>query len=215
MIKLGVNIDHVATLRQARYREAPDSPHAEPSLLDAARAAVAGGADSITVHLREDRRHIIDADVALLRRELAVPMNLEMGNAPEIVAIARQTKPAYACLVPENRAEVTTEGGLDVAGNRAAVAETVAALQANGTKVSLFIDAEPAQVEAAAATGAAMIELHTGAFANAQGAAREAEVAKLAEAARLVRRRAAVNLHAGSRPARKSPSSARAAPRQK
>lgn len=182
---LGVNIDHVVTLRQARYRQMLDSPNAEPSVLAAAQVAEAAGADSITVHLRADRRHIQDADVFLLRREIGTKLNLEMGNTPEILAIALKVRPDFVCMVPESREEVTTEGGLDVAGQRDALRATVAALRANGTRVSMFIDPDEAQVRASAEVGAEMIELHTGTFANHAGALRAAETARLAAAARL------------------------------
>ena len=180
---LGVNVDHVATLRQARYRTMVGAHNVEPSVLQAARDALGAGAHSITVHLRADRRHIQDADVHELRAEPGLLMNLEMGNTPEIVEIALGVKPAYACLVPENREEVTTEGGLDVAGQLAALTETVGRLEANDTRVSLFIDPDEAQVRAAAAAGASMIELHTGTFANEQGEGRQTEVARLVAAA--------------------------------
>jgi pyridoxine 5-phosphate synthase len=179
MLKLGVNIDHAATLRQARYARMPGAPNEEPCLLAAARECEAAGAHSITIHLREDRRHIQDRDVHLMRRELKVPLNLEMGNTPEIVGIACAVKPDYVCLVPENREEITTEGGLDVVRFREAVGTTVRRLQDAGIKVSLFIDPDPAQVEASGTLRADMIELHTGAYANESGAAREAELARL------------------------------------
>ncbi len=182
MLKLGVNIDHVATLRQARYARTPGAHNEEPSILAAARECEAAGAHSITVHLREDRRHIHDRDVHLLRRELRVPMNLEMGNTPEILGIACRIAPAYVCLVPENREEITTEGGLDVARLRAALAPTIRRLQDGGTRVSLFIDPEPDHVDASGELGADMIELHTGAYANNTGAAREEELARLVAA---------------------------------
>lgn len=182
MLKLGVNIDHVVTLRQARYARTPGVPHEEPSILAAARACEDAGAHSITVHLREDRRHIQDRDVDLLRRELRVPLNLEMGNAPEIVRIACRTAPAYACLVPENREEITTEGGLDVVTHREAIRTTTQRLKDSGTKVSLFIDPIPAQIEAAAAIGADMIELHTGTYANLPAGQRDEELARLVAA---------------------------------
>jgi pyridoxine 5-phosphate synthase len=166
-LKLGVNIDHVATLRQARYRSMLESANAEPSVVEAARLCVGVGADSITVHLRADRRHIQDKDVFDLRESLETKLNLEMGNTPEILAIALEVGPDFVCLVPENREEVTTEGGLDVAGQRDAIRETVERLQESGAKVSLFIDAEEAQVAASAEVGGDMVELHTGAFANA------------------------------------------------
>lgn len=184
-LKLGVNIDHVATLRQARYREMLDQPQAEPAILEAALVAEAAGADSITIHLRADRRHIQDGDVATLRRNIGTKLNLEMGNTPEILAIALATRPDFVCMVPEHREEVTTEGGLDVASQQNALRETVARLQDNGTSVSLFIDPDLEQVRASAAVGARMIELHTGAFANRTGAARAAETARLAAAAEL------------------------------
>jgi pyridoxine 5-phosphate synthase len=159
-VKLGVNIDHVATLRQARQAAYPDP-------VTAAAIAELAGASGITVHLREDRRHIQDRDVELLLQTVQTKVNLEMAVAPEMVERALTLRPQCACLVPEKRAEITTEGGLDVAGQAAVVAEAVQRLQGNGTIVSLFIDPDEAQVAAAAATGAAFIELHTGRFANA------------------------------------------------
>ncbi|MBX7210717.1 MAG: pyridoxine 5'-phosphate synthase [Verrucomicrobiaceae bacterium] len=184
-IHLGVNIDHVVTLRQARYREMLDSPNAEPSVLQAALEAEAAGAHSITVHLRADRRHIQDADVRLLRKEIATKLNLEMGNTPEILAIALDVRPDFVCMVPEHRQEVTTEGGLDVAGQKEVLRDTVSKLQANGTNVSMFIDPDLDQVRASAEIGARMIELHTGTFANHLGAERAKEVARLKAAAEL------------------------------
>ncbi|MCB1228473.1 MAG: pyridoxine 5'-phosphate synthase [Verrucomicrobiales bacterium] len=184
-LHLGVNVDHVATLRQARYRTMPTAHQVEPSVVEATRMALAAGAHSITVHLRADRRHIQDADVHALRAERGMLLNLEMGNTPEIVEIALRVKPDFACLVPEQREEVTTEGGLDAAGTRQSLEPTVRALEANGTRVSLFIDPEPEQVRTAAAVGASMIELHTGTFANETGAARAAEAVRLAAAAEL------------------------------
>jgi pyridoxine 5-phosphate synthase len=185
MLRLGVNIDHIATLRQARYARTPGAHNVEPSILEAAREAEAGGAHSITVHLREDRRHIQDADVHLLRRELNVKLNLELGNASEIVDIACGVRADYACLVPEKREEVTTEGGLDAVVHHAALERTIARLHTAGTQVSLFIDPVPAQVEAAAALGAEMIELHTGHYANETGKARAAELERLIAAGAL------------------------------
>jgi pyridoxine 5-phosphate synthase len=182
---LGVNIDHVVTLRQARYRTMLASPHAEPSVLTAALESEAAGAHSITVHLRADRRHIQDADVRLLRANIGTKLNLEMGNTPEILAIALEVRPDFVCMVPENREEVTTEGGLDVAGQRGALRSTVKALGDNGTRVSMFIDPDLEQVRASAEIGAAMIELHTGTFANHTGAVRDAEVRRLIAAAEL------------------------------
>lgn len=182
-LKLGVNIDHVATLRQARYSTLPDLLTAEPNLLAAAHEAEANGADSITIHLRQDRRHIQDRDVFELREQIHTLMNLEMGNTEEILAIALMVKPAFVCLVPENRQEVTTEGGLDVAGADDSLQRTIEALREAGIRVSLFIDPDTRQVEAAAATGAEMIELHTGAFANADVAGGLEELAALKESA--------------------------------
>jgi pyridoxine 5-phosphate synthase len=182
---LGVNVDHVVTLRQARYRQMLESPNAEPSVLAAALLAEQAGAHSITIHLRADRRHIQDADVFVLRREIKTKLNLEMGNTAEILAIALKARPDFVCMVPENREEVTTEGGLDVAGQREALKATVRALEANGTRVSMFIDPDPAQVRASAEIGASMIELHTGTFANHAGVERAAEVQRLMGAAEL------------------------------
>lgn len=184
-LKLGVNIDHVATLRQARYSTLLDSPNAEPVLLDLAREALAGGADSITIHLRHDRRHIQDRDVSTIRREVQAPLNLEMGNSAEMLAIALETKPDFVCLVPENRQEITTEGGLDVASQISALRPTIESLQSSGTLVSLFIDPDLEQVRASRESGAAMIELHTGAFANEFGAERAEELSRLIVAAKL------------------------------
>ncbi len=157
--RLGVNIDHVATLRNARGGWHPDP-------LAAAQAAVRAGADGITLHLREDRRHIRDDDVTRLRAALTVPMNLEMAATAEMTAIAQAVRPHACCLVPERREEVTTEGGLDVAGGLATLRPVVAALAKAGIRVSLFIDPDPAQLRAAAAVGAAVVELHTGAYAE-------------------------------------------------
>lgn len=197
MLKLGVNIDHVATLRQARYATMLDSPNAEPVLLEAALMAEGAGADSITVHLRADRRHLQDRDLYALREGIATKLNLEMGNSAEILAIGLEVKPDFVCLVPENREEITTEGGLDVVGNFAALRPTVAALKANGALVSLFIDAEPEQVAAAKEVGGAMVELHTGGFANAEpGAGREAIVDGL-EAAAVQANRLGLQVNAG------------------
>lgn len=181
---LGVNIDHVATLRQARYAGVQGLPFApEPTVLSAAQAALQGGADSITLHVREDRRHMQDEDAFAVRREIPLPLNLEMGATPAMLEVALRLKPDYVCLVPERRQEVTTEGGLDVAGRVPELRELVSALMANGSKVSMFIDPEPAQVQASAEVGAPMIELHTGCFANTDGAAQQAEVQRLTLAA--------------------------------
>ncbi|MGK0189903.1 MAG: pyridoxine 5-phosphate synthase [Verrucomicrobiales bacterium] len=178
-LKLGVNIDHVATLRQARYALMPESRNIEPNLLLAAMEAEDAGADSITIHLREDRRHIIDSDVFLVREHIRTQLNLEMGNTPEILAIALQAAPDFVCLVPENRAEITTEGGLDVAGNRDALADTLEQLQSASIQVSMFVDPDLAQIEASASIGADIVELHTGAFAGAEGDARQQELNRL------------------------------------
>lgn len=184
-LHLGVNIDHVATLRQARYRTMLGAHNVEPSVLQAAQEAESAGAHSITVHLRADRRHIVDADVTLLRKEISTKLNLEMGNTAEIVAIALQVKPDFVCMVPEHREEVTTEGGLDVVGQREALRETVRRLEDNGTRVSMFIDPDLDQVRASADIGASMIELHTGTFANNLGTERQAEALRLQAAAEL------------------------------
>ncbi len=177
MIRLGVNIDHVATLRQARRTT-------YPSLVDAAAACEQAGAHGITIHLREDRRHIQDADVYTLRKTLKTRMNLELANTPEIVAIALAVKPDEVCMVPERREELTTEGGLDVAGQQKALLPVVAKLKAAGIAVSMFIAPDLRQVEASAAVGAPYIELHTGAYAEQTGVAREEELQRLIQAAR-------------------------------
>ena len=182
---LGVNIDHVATLRQARYAMNPDAPILEPSILEAALEAKAGGADSITVHVREDRRHMQDDDARLIRREIDLPLNLELANTAEMVAFACELKPDFACLVPEKREEVTTEGGLDVVGNQESLRQTVGKLQSMGIRVSLFIDSERAQIKAAADVGAEMIELHTGTFALTTGNEHESEIKRLQSGAEL------------------------------
>jgi pyridoxine 5-phosphate synthase len=176
MARLGVNIDHVATVRQARRVAYPDP-------LELARAAEAGGADAITVHLREDRRHIHDADVVALRAALRVPMNLEMAATDEMVTIALRTRPEDVCVVPERRAEVTTEGGLDVVGHERELRDAVARLRAGGIRVSLFVDPDPAQLDASARIGAEAVELHTGRYADARDAPSVAsELATLARA---------------------------------
>lgn len=158
-LKLGVNIDHVATVRQARKTVYPDP-------LDAAKICAAAGAHGITVHLREDRRHIQDHDVRAVKAWGGLPVNLEMGNHPEIVAIALDVKPDEVCLVPEKRQELTTEGGLDVAGQFAALEKTVHALRDAGVVVSMFIDPDPAQIQASAKLGAPFVELHTGTYCD-------------------------------------------------
>ncbi|MGJ8724556.1 MAG: pyridoxine 5'-phosphate synthase [Roseibacillus sp.] len=180
---LGVNVDHVATLRQARYALLPDSPNAEPSPYAACEEAEKGGADSITIHVRGDRRHMQEKDAFEIRSKCSLPLNLEMGNTPEMLALALKLKPDFVCLVPETREEVTTEGGLDVVSNFEGTKETVSVLQQAGIKVSLFIDPDAPQVEAAGKIGSEMIELHTGAFANATGEAEAAELVRLSNAA--------------------------------
>ncbi|HXS27077.1 MAG TPA: pyridoxine 5'-phosphate synthase [Steroidobacteraceae bacterium] len=177
-IALGVNIDHVATLREARRARYPDPAHA-------ALAAEMAGADSITLHLREDRRHIRDHDVHALKGLLQTRMNLEMAVTDEMIDIAREVRPADCCLVPERRAEITTEGGLDAAGQAAHIAEAAVALRESGIRVALFIDPEPRQVEAAARIGVPAIELHTGAYSEAAGAQRAIELERLHASARL------------------------------
>ena len=183
MLKLGVNIDHVATLREARYR---GRGAGEPDPVAAALACEAAGAHGITAHLREDRRHIQDRDVWKLRETIRTRLNLEMANAPEIVEIALRLKPDITCIVPERRQEVTTEGGLDVVASRASITETRQRLNDAGIEVSLFIAPEPTQIEAAAQTGSQFIELHTGAFAESFGhpEEREKEVSRLVAAAK-------------------------------
>lgn len=176
-MKLGVNIDHVATLRQQRGT-------VYPSPLDAAAACEKGGADGITIHLREDRRHIQDADLYALKKALRIPLNLEMANSPEIVDIAAATKPAEVCLVPERRQELTTEGGLDAAGQLEALKPSVAKLKAAGIVVSLFIEPSIRQLDAAAALGAPVVELHTGKYCDLAGEAREVELLRLVAAAK-------------------------------
>jgi pyridoxine 5-phosphate synthase len=182
-MKLGVNIDHVATLRQARYSFSLDSPNAEPDLVAAASACERAGAHGITIHLRADRRHIQDRDVERLRASINTKLNLEMGNTPEILDVALRILPEEVCLVPENRAEITTEGGLDAAGQIKPLTPTVQRLQKAGIRVSLFIEPEADQIEAARQLGAEMIELHTGAFSNASGKGREREIQRLRTAA--------------------------------
>jgi pyridoxine 5-phosphate synthase len=177
-ILLGVNIDHVATLRQARRVSYPDP-------VEAARLAERGGANGITVHLREDRRHINDHDVERLRAAVTCKLNLEMAATVEMRSKALAIRPDDACIVPERREELTTEGGLDAAGQRAALGDLVVALRKAGIRVSLFIDPDPRQIEAAAESGATVVELHTGAYADARDPYRlEAELARLRSAAR-------------------------------
>jgi pyridoxine 5-phosphate synthase len=175
-IALGVNVDHVATVRQARRGRHPDPVHA-------ALVAEQAGADSITMHLREDRRHIIDRDPFALRDLLQTRINLEMAVTDEMVAIATRLQPADCCLVPERRQEVTTEGGLDVRSGLAAVRAATGELAAAGIRVALFIDPDEAQVDAAVAAGAAAVELHTGAYAESSGGQRAKELRRLVRAA--------------------------------
>lgn len=186
MIKLGVNIDHVATVRQARKESVPD-------VVAAAKAAIEGGATGITAHLREDRRHIQDRDIEQLKQSISVPLNLEMAAVGPIVDIAVAVKPAWCCLVPEKRQELTTEGGLDVLSVEDALKETVARLQSAGIKVSLFIDADCRFIEASNRVGADAIEIHTGNYARMwkESAGAEAmfkpELQKIREAALLAK----------------------------
>ncbi|AOX04595.1 pyridoxine 5'-phosphate synthase [Moorena producens PAL-8-15-08-1] len=172
MLTLGVNIDHIATIRQARRTVEPDP-------VAAAVLAELAGADGITAHLREDRRHIQHRDIALLRQTVRTHLNLEMAPTDEMVAIALEVKPDYVTLVPEKREEVTTEGGLDVAGQMPRLSEVVAQLQRAGIPVSLFIDADPAQIDASAKTKAKFIELHTGSYAEATDEVSQAKELKV------------------------------------
>ena len=191
-LRLGVNVDHVATIRNARGGRHPDP-------VRAAQIAIAAGADGITAHLREDRRHIRDEDIARLKAEIAKPLNLEMAATEQMVAIAIATRPHAACLVPERREERTTEGGLDVAGQREQLAPAVAQLRGAGIRVSLFIAADPAQIAAAAAVGAPVIEIHTGAWCDALAegrAAAQAEWQRIEDGARLARG-LGLEVHAG------------------
>lgn len=191
MLLLGVNIDHCATLRQARYRDAGTTAGGaiEPDPVAFAFAAERAGADGITVHLREDRRHIQERDVWRLRESIATRLNLEMASAPLMIALALKLKPDSVCLVPENRQEITTEGGLDVLGNRSRVADCIAAMGAAGIATSLFIDPDESQIALSAELRAPWVELHTGAYAHVYASARRA-----AEFERL--RRGAVQAHA-------------------
>jgi pyridoxine 5-phosphate synthase len=193
VIRLGVNVDHVATVRNARGGRHPDP-------LKAAEIAVAAGADGITAHLREDRRHIVDDDVVRLKERINKPLNLEMAATPEMIGIARKLKPHAACIVPERRQERTTEGGLDAAGQREALRAAVSELAAAGIRVSLFIAAEPAQIEAAVAVGAPVIEIHTGAWCDAlaagNAAAAAAEFERIVLGARMAKN-AGLEVHAG------------------
>jgi pyridoxine 5-phosphate synthase len=181
VIALGVNIDHVATLRQARRGRYPDP-------LYAALMAEEAGADSITLHLREDRRHIQDRDVTLLREALQTRMNLEMAVTEQMIRIAQKVLPQDCCLVPESRQELTTEGGLNVVEHSARIGDAVTALGASGVRVSLFIDPDPEQIEAAQRAGAPVIELHTGTYADSTGAARAREFERLCTGAKFAAR---------------------------
>ncbi|HAT36699.1 MAG TPA: pyridoxine 5'-phosphate synthase [Rhodospirillaceae bacterium] len=176
-LRLGVNIDHVATVRNARGGEHPDP-------LRAARMAIAAGADGITAHLREDRRHIVDADIELLKAEIDRPLNLEMAATAEMQKIALAVRPHAACIVPEKREERTTEGGLDAIGAKDALTDFVAPLGEAGIRVSLFIEPSPAQLDAAKELGAPVVELHTGRYCEEIGDRRVEELARIAEAAR-------------------------------
>ena len=189
MPELGVNIDHVATLRQARKTYEPDP-------VAAAVLAQLGGADAITIHLREDRRHIQDRDVRLLKETVPIKLNLELSVADEIVGIACQVKPDQATIVPERREEVTTEGGLDVVTHKAAVAKAAQRLRAAGIKVSLFLDPDPRQIELAGQLGADAVELHTGQYALTRGAAQHQQLVALTNAGKLVKD-LGLALHAG------------------
>jgi pyridoxine 5-phosphate synthase len=186
---LGVNIDHVATLRQARYLGLLDSPNCEPNTLEAASACERAGAQGITIHLRADRRHIQDQDVFRLRNSLITKLNLELGNTSEILETALQVLPDEVCLVPENRQEITTEGGLDVVKNTKPLRKTVDRLQSAGIRVSMFIEPMGEQIHAAADLGAEVVELHTGAYANAVPDFREDELERLRAAQKLATER--------------------------
>ncbi len=186
MLKLGVNIDHVATLRQARYRNREETSRSEPDPVAAALACERAGCHGITAHLREDRRHIVDGDILRLRKSIATRLNLEMANTPGMVEFALAVRPEIVCLVPERREEVTTEGGLAVAANLFAITETRKRLGEAGIDVSLFIAPDPREIDAAAESGAGFIELHTGAYAEAYNhkAPRQYELERLITAAR-------------------------------
>jgi pyridoxine 5-phosphate synthase len=181
---LGVNIDHIATLRQARYAKDPGSPNAEPCPVQAGHDALAGGADSLTIHVRGDRRHMQDADAYRIRAEIPLPLNLEMGVTEEMLGLALKLQPEFVCLVPESRMEITTEGGLDLLAGFDKTRMVIARLQDAGIRVSVFIDPDLKQVEAACEACADMIELHTGAFANAAGDDVQVELDRLIAAAR-------------------------------
>jgi pyridoxine 5-phosphate synthase len=183
MLKLGVNIDHVATVREARYR---GLPHGEPCPVQAALIAEAAGAHGITAHLREDRRHIQDRDVFALREKISTRLNLEMANSPEIIAIALKLKPEIVCIVPERRQEVTTEGGLDVVAAEKSLTETCQRMKDAGIEVSFFIAPDEQQIAASARTGAQFIELHTGKFAEESMGSTESRPTNSNELQRLI-----------------------------
>jgi pyridoxine 5-phosphate synthase len=178
LIRLGVNVDHVATVRQARRVDVPDP-------VEAALMAERAGADGITVHLREDRRHIQERDVQLLRQRLQTKLNLEMAVTPSMLAFAENLRPDDACFVPEKREELTTEGGLDVVSHREKIREATQRLQGIGLRVSLFVDPEPAQIEASRDAGAHAVEIHTGAYCNVLGMEREKQLQAILEASNL------------------------------
>ena len=188
-LRLGVNIDHVATVRNARGGTMPDP-------LRAARIATVAGADGITAHLREDRRHIVDDDISRLMAELTLPLNFEMAATPEMVEIALRHRPHAACIVPEKREERTTEGGLDAAGQHNHLKPMIAKLSLAGIRVSLFIEADPRQLEAAKSLGAPVVELHTGRYCELEGAAQAAELERLRRGAALCGR-LGLECHAG------------------
>ena len=188
-LRLGVNIDHVATVRNARGSGYPDP-------VRAALLAAEAGADGITAHLREDRRHITDADIERLSTQLPIPLNLEMAATHEMLAIALRHRPHAVCIVPEKREERTTEGGLDAAGQFDHLAPIVAALRENGSRVSLFIEPDAAQIDAAIRLGAPVVELHTGSYAELEGDARATELKRLADAAALAAKNG-IEVHAG------------------
>ena len=183
MIRLGVNIDHIATLRQARYRGSPTAAVPEPDPLSAAEICLGAGAHSLTVHLREDRRHIQDHDVLKIADRFRTKLNLEMAATPAMLDFALKIRPAEVCLVPENRAEVTTEGGLDAHGQKSSLLPILKKLQQAGILASLFIDPDPKQIEASASLQAPVIELHTGRFADAREKDRPNELKRLVQAA--------------------------------
>jgi pyridoxine 5-phosphate synthase len=189
ILRLGVNIDHVATVRNARGGAYPDP-------VRAALMAAAAGADGITAHLREDRRHITDADIARLAAELTIPLNLEMAATDEMLTIALRHRPHAACIVPEKREERTTEGGIDAAGQHDRLAPLVERLAAADIRVSLFIEPDPRQIEAAIRLGAPVVELHTGRYAELDGEARTGELRRLADAAALAAKNG-IEVHAG------------------